>query len=412
MSRFRGTSFRPGSGARFARRSALVALVLLAATTVTSAGCGDDGDRAVVDTGKVDWQLFGREPSRTHYLPAPESLNPPLKLLWSFNDRALIEFPPAVHDGVAYLANKYGNVRAIRLDDREALWDLRKDGRDVGPPTDVTAPVYYDGRVFVAFASGILVSLDARTGRVDWRRDLRSTLESSPVIVDDRLFIGTDKGFLHAIDSTDGRGIWKYRAPAPVKASPSVAGRKVVFGDYAGTMHALDAGSGDVVWRTATAGVSGGSGSFYSSPAIGFGKVFVGRDDGTVFAFDLASGRRAWAFGTRGSIYGSPAIARVPGTPPSVYIGSYDSNLYALAASNGRRLWSFRVGGPVPGTATVIGHTVYTSSFRTAESIGVDVRTQKKTFSFDSPGYTPMISDGRNLYLVGYFSLHAFEPRR
>jgi outer membrane protein assembly factor BamB len=114
---------------------------------------------------------------------------------------------------------------------------------------------------------------------------------------------------------------------------------------------------------------------------------------------------------TNGAVYGSPAVARVPGTVPTVYIGSYDSHLYALNAATGKREWRFDVGGPVPGTATVIGRTVYTSSFKTGKSIGIDVHTHRRTFSFDSPGYTPMISDGRNLYLVGYFTLHALRPR-
>ncbi len=112
----------------------------------------------------------------------------------------------------------------------------------------------------------------------------------------------------------------------------------------------------------------------------------------------------------RGPIYGSPAVAEVPGTPLTVYIGSYDSRLYALDAASGKKLWDYDVGGPVPGTATVIGHTVYTSSFKTVESVGIDVLSHRKTFSFDSPGYTPMISDGRNLFLIGYFTVHGFRP--
>ena len=59
----------------------------------------------------------------------------------------------------------------------------------------------------------------------------------------------------------------------------------------------------------------------------------------------------------------------------------------------------------------VIGHTVYTSSFATGKTIGVDVRTHKKVFSYGSPGYTPMISDGQSLYLVGYYSVHRFDPK-
>ena len=372
------------------------------------AGCAGEGG-TTTGTGDSDWPNFGRTPTRTHYLPAPDSVNPPLKESWSFSDRVLIEFPPAVNDGIAYLADKYGNVRALRLNDQEVLWDIQNDKRNVGPPSDVTAPAYYQGRVYVAFYNGTLAALDSSTGEVAWKRDLGSFLESSPVVVDGRLFIGTDKGDLFAIEAESGRTVWRYKAPSPVKSSPSVSEGHVLFGDYSGTMYSLDTGTGNLVWSSDTAGVGSGGG-FYSSPAIGFGKVYAGRDDGTVFGFDIKNGRRAWSYRTMGPVYGSPAIAKVRGTPATVYIGSYDTNLYALDAASGKKRWSFEVGGEVPGTATVIGHTVYTSNFRTTESIGIDVRTQKKTFSFDSPGYTPMISDGKNLYLIGYFTLHGFEP--
>lgn len=394
----------------------------LCAGALALGGCGssdtEDGDggsgvdHTSFETGNTNWITFGRTQDRTHYLEAPDRLNPPLKQLWSFSDRVLIEFPPALYDGVAYLADKYGNVRAIQLKDRKILWDIQKDKRNVGPPSDTTAPFYYKGRVYVAFMGGNLVALDAKTGEVVWKRDLQSHLESSPVISGGTLYIGSDKAELHAIDPADGKEKWTFDAHRPIKSSPSVSGGRVFFGNYSGIMYSLDAKTGKVDWRTNTTVVApGGDGGFYSSPAIAFGNVYAGRDDGTVYAFDQKTGKVSWSFRTSGDVYGSPAVGQVKGTPPTVYIGSYDSNLYALNAKTGKQEWKYRVGGPVPGTATVIGHTVYTSNFKTAESIGIDVLTHKKTFSFPSPGYTPMVSDGRNLYLVGYFSFHGFEPK-
>ena len=155
-----------------------------------------------------------------------------------------------------------------------------------------------------------------------------------------------------------------------------------------------------------------GEGGFYSSPAIAFGRVYAARDDGTVFAFDLRDGRVDWSFPTHNFVYGSPAVARVPGTPPSVYIGSYDEHFYALDARSGKQRWRFDVGGAVPGTATVIGHTVYTSSFKTDATIGIDARTHRKTFEKHQAGYTPVVSDGRRLYLIGYYELIGLEPTK
>jgi hypothetical protein len=58
----------------------------------------------------------------------------------------------------------------------------------------------------------------------------------------------------------------------------------------------------------------------------------------------------------------------------------------------------------------MIGHTVYTSSFKTQETTGLDARTGKVTFHLDDAGYTPMVSDGKRLFLVGYYDLIGLEP--
>jgi hypothetical protein len=55
---------------------------------------------------------FGRIPERTQYLPDEgRALDPPLREAWSVDPNALIEYPPAVANGVAYVVNKYGDVR-------------------------------------------------------------------------------------------------------------------------------------------------------------------------------------------------------------------------------------------------------------------------------------------------------------
>ncbi len=60
----------------------------------------------------------------------------------------------------------------------------------------------------------------------------------------------------------------------------------------------------------------------------------------------------------------------------------------------------------------MIGHTVYASSFKTRKTIGIDARTDRKTFELKQAGYTPMVSDGRRLYLIGYYELIGLRPTR
>jgi outer membrane protein assembly factor BamB len=102
-------------------------------------------------------------------------------------------------------------------------------------------------------------------------------------------------------------------------------------------------------------------------------------------------------------------VAKVPGTPPTVYIGSENGTLFALRALNGKKRWSQDVGGPIPGTASVIGNTVFSSSFKTRESVGYDVHTHKRDFTLHSAGYSPVVSDGHRLYVAGYYTFYGLE---
>ncbi|HEX6456792.1 MAG TPA: PQQ-binding-like beta-propeller repeat protein [Solirubrobacterales bacterium] len=386
-------------------------------------GCGGDsskgapGSSSASETGAsgyIDWPQFGRVPERTHYLPEHErALDPPLKQAWSISTHALIEFPPAIHDGVAYVINKYGNGKAVRLRDRKVLWEINIRPSDRGKPNFVTAPTYYDGAIYGAFLDGHVAAGDAATGKKLWVRKLNAHLESSPLAVNGLLYLGTDTTNLVALSAKTGRTVWSFNSPGAIKASPSYHDGAVFAADYQSSMYALDARTGKVLWRTNTSKAPPfGRGGFFSSPAVAFGRVYAARDDGTVFALDEKTGRVEWSFPAGGSVYGSPAVAEVPGTPPTVYIGSENGRFFALDARTGKPRWTYDVRGPIPGTATVIGHTVYTTSFKTRETTGLDARTGKRVFHIKQAGYTPMVSDGKRLYLVSYYSLIGLEPTK
>lgn len=244
---------------RFPPGRLLVSLLVIVVCLSAIAGCGGSGDSNGTSASPpsqaalISWPLFGRVPERTHYLPAKERfLDPPLKEAWSINTHALIEFPPAIADGVAYVVNKYGNAKAVRLSDRKILWERNTNPKDAGKPTDVTGPVYYEGKVFFADVDGNLVAVDAKSGAEVWKRKLVGHLESSPMAVGGTLYLGTDKTNVVAVRASDGKVLWQFNSPAAIKASPSFHDGRLYVADYESGVFCLDAKNGRLIWRTNT----------------------------------------------------------------------------------------------------------------------------------------------------------------
>ncbi len=362
------------------------------------------GSPATPATDEVQWPLFGRVEQRTHYIA--DAPDPPFHMLWEFFAKQLIEFPPVVEDGLLLVINKTGDLFIVDA-------KTGKTVRRVNLGNDVTSPAYSDGLVFAAQLDGSLTALEVPGLKPKWKFQASSALESSPLVVDGKVYFGSDDGTFYALDAETGRVDWRTMLGHQVKASPSFDDGTVYVGDYEGTVWALDAANGDKRWSTDTLDLppSGGEGGFYSSPSVAFGHVYEARTDGTIYALHADDGKLDWQFQTSNSIYSSPAAAEVPGTPPTVYVGSYDHQLYALEAMSGTKRWVFNVGGVVPGTPTVVGKTVYTSSFQNKKTFGVDAQSGKKVFEWGSAGFTPMISDGTNVYLTGFQTVWAFDAK-
>jgi len=203
------------------------------------------------------------------------------------------------------------------------------------------------------------------------------------------LSFGTEDGTVFGLRASDGFTRWRYRADGAVKGGLALDGGKLFFGDYGGRVHAIRADTGRPVWEKGTRGARFGlgAGNFYSTPAAAYGRVYIGNTDGFVYSYAARDGALAWRKRTGGFVYGSPAVAQVPGGKPTVYIGSYDKRFYALDARTGRERWSRKAEGRVSGGATVLGDLVFYSTLaRTTTALGArtawsrhDIRTSAGT---------------------------------
>ncbi len=131
-----------------------------------------------------------------------------------------------------------------------------------------------------------------------------------------------------------------------------------------------------------------------------------------VYSFDQKDGTLAWSYSTGGYVYSGPAVANTRHTGPTVYIGSFDGNVYALNAKSGEPRWIRSAGGSVIGSLSAVGDIVYAAEFSNGSTNGFAMKTGRRVFHYKTGTYTPVVSDGRRIYLVGYSSINALQPYR
>ncbi len=353
--------------------------------------------------------MFGIEPQRLHV--GAGRLRPPFRLDWMAGGAALIEFPPAVGFGRLYYANADGDLIAISARTGKRAWIHRIHRCEAASPAISRA---FRGSVFAAFlerkpcsksaTDGAVVAVASGIKRMHWQAHVGAS-ETSPLVVGGRVYVGSAADEVYSLNLDTGKAEWRFHAGGRVKDALAYDRGRLFFGAYDGYLYCVDASTGKLVWRSSSdRSIIGLHGTFYSSPAVAYSRVYVGSTDHNVYSFGERTGKVRWVFHTGAYVYGSPAV-----WDERVLIGSYDGNFYALDAATGAKRWSFRANGPISGSATVIDGIVYFATLH-RRTYALDVRTGRLVWSFHDGAFTPVVTDGKRLFLVGWSKIYAFLP--
>ena len=353
----------------------------------------------------LPWPTYGADNTRTRAVTVP-GLRPPFRKLWTYYGHTLLELPPVAGYGLLYEESFDGRVHALDPKTGTSQWGYYSHR------CGWASPALGGGLVFATFmgtsncaqaklSGGLLVALDARTGRIRWRRHIDDS-ESSPLLAHGTLYFGDTDGRVFAYSAAAGKELWSYDTGAPVKGSPVFAHGRLFIGNYGGTFYALDAHTGHQIWHT------GGHGNFYAGASVVDGRVYVGSIDGHVYAFSARTGTQIWSpFGTGGYVYASTAVWR-----GIVLVGSYDHNFYAINGASGTERWSFPAGGPISGAASVINGIVYFSTLgHPGKTYAVNANTGRLVEKWHDGDYSPAIAAYGRLFLIGLGRIYALEPR-
>jgi outer membrane protein assembly factor BamB len=372
----------------------------------------------------VPWPTFAFDRERDHVSPFRHK--PPYRKLWSVDGHNTLEFPPSVAYGHVYLAQQKGLFFAINAKSGKVRWRKSLNRCSASSPTIRDHVVYQAWMDFVNCpqgrpgASGYVIAWNADTGRRIWKFNT-APVESSPLLVRNTLYFGTWDHRVYAVNAKNGHKRWSFEGDDQMNTSPAYWKGNIYFASYGGTVYAVNARTGKMRWSTQSHASLSGREFFYASPAVAYGRVYIGNSDGTFYVYGAKTGKLRWARPLGSYIYGGAAIWR-----RRVFVGTYDGNFYALDAATGDVIWQKSMPSAVHSSPTVMGGLVYIS---VCSSCGQAAQRAVKhgpdgTFALDArTGHTvwrnnagkfanPVVADSKRVYLTGRANLFALKPRR
>lgn len=178
----------------------------------------------------------------------------------------------------------------------------------------VMAPVVADnGRVFVLDGESTVSAVDAATGAVAWKADIKPEEREGR------------RGFLGIGGGSTGGGFG---------GGVAVGGGKVFVASGYRTVTAIDQASGAVLWTTPV------DVPIHGAPTVAGSRLFVVDVENQIMAFDTTTGQQNWSY------RGIPEPARImrassPAVTGDTVVSPFSSGeVTALRASTGQSLWT------------------------------------------------------------------------
>jgi outer membrane protein assembly factor BamB len=281
---------------------------------------------------------------------------------WAFSTGARITSSPAIANGMVFFSSYDGNFFAVDAVSGQLKWKFRitgerryaathlhgslPAGETMPDPFDLylSSPAIWNGAVYFGSGDGNIYSLDAATGKLQWKFPTRDVVHASPAIADGRLYIGSWDSYFYALDASTGKELWRFKTgedpnihnQVGIQSSATVSNGIVYFGCRDSNLYALEAATGQKRWSYSNKGSW-----VISSPVVQAGKVYFATSDSALFnTLDAQTGALIDSIKFQWPIFASPSIAN-----GVLYLAGQDGKLVAIDLTDRRTIWIFQTEG-------------------------------------------------------------------
>lgn len=127
------------------------------------------------------------------------------------------------------------------------VWSVNV-GKGQGKKFNRLYPAYFNGKIFAASNNGVVVAVDAVSGRTLWRDKTDYVITGAAGAGKGLVLIGTENSLVVAFDEASGKELWQAKVTSEVLSAPVTDGRIVVVQTVDGSLIGLDASNGNQRW--------------------------------------------------------------------------------------------------------------------------------------------------------------------
>ncbi|HBE70028.1 MAG TPA: serine/threonine protein kinase [Planctomycetaceae bacterium] len=330
------------------------------------------------------WPLFRGDPAGSGAVK--EELPSDLDLLWEKRfDETEFQSGAAIYDGVIYIGDADGAVRALNLADGELIWEKKFD------TFFITTPSVRDDTIYFGDTDGVLRALEAKTGKSKWEYTTGAEQETGPNFYKDRLLVTSYDGSLTALEADTGKEIWKHTIDEPIQCGPTLAGSLTFLGGCDESLHVIDVESGEPVQEPLPLFSPTGS-----TPSVSNGIVFVPTSSGEIVAYNPKEREPLWRFydSRLASEFKRVSVAVAEGL---VVATSRNKRVFALDAKTGKVRWQAPLRKRSDASPLIAGQSVFVVA-ADGRVLRFDLKTGKELWMMElKPTFTasPAAADGK-----------------
>lgn len=223
----------------------------------------------------------------------------------------------------------------------ELKWTLQQ-----AAPAGSFLPVYANGNVVTADATGRIRSIDALSGRIQSDVSLKRGLSTGVAVSGDTVLVGTQDAKLLAVDRVSGKTLWEQSLTSLMLEAPQIAGDKVIVRTNDARLTGFNLADGKQQWSVGNVLPQLTVRNDGSMRAVGREAVMVGQAGGQLDIINPQTGNSLWQ-GAVATPRGATELERVTDvTSRPVFDGgqvcavAYQGRVACFEARSGSLQWA------------------------------------------------------------------------